>query len=81
MSSKDKNGKTDIQLVVAEPFLPLEEYARRTGETVDSVRGQIRRGKLPIRRKQHARDRVYINMTALHLQAIEDSGLGITPGG
>jgi hypothetical protein len=62
----------EIKILVSEPFLPVEEYARRTGETVDSIRGQIRRGKIPIKQKQHAKDRVYINMTALHMQAIEE---------
>lgn len=62
----------EIKVLVSEPFLPVEEYARRTGETVDSVRGQIRRGNLPIKHKKNAKDRVYINMTALHLQALSE---------
>jgi hypothetical protein len=72
-----RKDKRDIKVLVAEPYLPVEEYARRTGESVDAVRGQIRRGRLPIRRKQHVKDRVYINMTALHIEAAgegEDGG-------
>ena len=70
MSRKDKRN---ILVLVSEPYLPVEEYARRTGQSVDAVRGQIRRGRLPIRPKLHPKDRVYINMTALHLEAAGDS--------
>lgn len=64
-----RKGKKEIKLYVSEPYLPVEEYARRTGQSVDAVRGQIRRGHLPIRQKTNPKDRVYINMTALHIEA------------
>lgn len=69
MCRKGIKGKKEINLYISEPYLPVEEYARRTGESVDAVRGQIRRGRLPIREKKNPKDRVYINMTALHIEA------------
>lgn len=51
------------------PVLSYEEFARRTGTTVDNVRYLVRHGRLPCMPKTNARHTPYINMVALHQMA------------
>lgn len=53
-----------INLVISEPLLTLEEYAKRTGQTIDSVKDQARRHFLPIVQKE-ARGLRFVNMVEL----------------
>lgn len=51
------------------PFLSVEDYARITSDTVGNVRQQIHQGRLPIRAKQKAREKSFINMSAIRAEA------------
>jgi len=56
------------------PFVTPERYAELTGQTVASVNGQIKNGKLPlVRRVRKERGRNYINMYALAEYAMEQA--------
>ncbi|ABZ75875.1 conserved hypothetical protein [Shewanella halifaxensis HAW-EB4] len=62
---------SNLSLHIDAPFLSFEEYARRTGTTVDNVRYLVREGRLPIRPKCRPQERPYINMLALMKEASE----------
>lgn len=51
------------------PFLSVEDYARITNDTVGNVRQQIHQGRLPIKTKQKAREKTFINMAAIRAEA------------
>ncbi|NQY65279.1 MAG: DNA-binding protein [Alteromonadaceae bacterium] len=51
------------------PFLSVEDYARITNDTVGNVRQQIHQGRLPIKAKQKAKEKTFINMTAIRAEA------------
>ena len=53
------------------PFLSVEAYARITNDTVGNVRQQVHQGRLPIRKKSKAREKTFINMTAIRAEAQE----------
>ncbi|WP_019615116.1 hypothetical protein [Psychromonas ossibalaenae] len=60
----------NMTLSFGPPLLSLEEYARRTGITIDSVRNQIIKGQLPF--IQHGtRGTRYINMVQLTQLCLE----------
>lgn len=44
--------RPSINLVVAEPFITLDEFCRRTGYKISYARQMIREGRLPIRKKK-----------------------------
>jgi len=51
------------------PFLSVEDYARITNDTTGNVRQQVHQGRLPIRKKQKAREKTFINMLAIRAEA------------
>ena len=53
-----------INLIVTEPLLTLEEYAKRTGQTIDVVKHQASKGFLPIIQERPRATR-FVNMVAL----------------
>lgn len=53
-----------MNIILDTPMLSLEEYARRTGITVESVRNQCDKGHLPFIQKTRNGKR-YINMVQL----------------
>ncbi|WP_063654080.1 hypothetical protein [Candidatus Arsenophonus triatominarum] len=57
-----------ITIVIPEPYLPLDEYCRRTGMDKGTARRLIEYGKLPIKPKGNGL--VEINMAALTIQAL-----------
>lgn len=62
----------------AEPFLPLEEYCRRTGMRLPTARNLIKYGKLPIKPKgDEPKSLVEVNMVALFLMALEGHEVSI----
>lgn len=56
-----------ITLALDAPMLSLDEYARRTGISVESVRKQCDKGHLPFIQKE-AKGTRYINMVQLYQQ-------------
>jgi predicted DNA-binding transcriptional regulator AlpA len=53
------------------PFVSSEEYARRVGISVRTVRSLISDGRLPIRPKLKPQERPFINMLAVAKEAAE----------
>lgn len=60
-----------IPLSIDVGYLPVPEYARRTGQSVASVQKQVAAGKLPIRPKEINGGKTYINNALLIKQALE----------
>lgn len=58
------------------PFVPIAEYARRTGQTVKAVACQCDLGQLPFRTftQPGKRGKRHINMLALMKEAEEGAG-------
>ena len=63
--------RPSINLVVAEPFITLDEFCRRTGYKISYARQMIREGRLPIRKKEAASGLVEVNMFALTMEAAQ----------
>ncbi|MDA0130485.1 hypothetical protein OH458_20695 [Vibrio sp. MarTm2] len=57
------------------PFVTPEKYAELTGFTVEAVKNQVQRGKLPVLKRSSVNDsrRTLINMRALELFALEQA--------
>lgn len=58
---------------IPEPYLPLSEYARRTGQTERAVRSDAEKGKLPLKERQKDREKMEVNMVALHYKAMKEA--------
>lgn len=43
--------RPNITIIIPEPYLPLDEYCRRTGTNKETARNLIEYGKLPIKPK------------------------------
>ncbi|SPX11093.1 putative regulator from bacteriophage origin [Escherichia coli] len=41
--------RPNITIIIPEPYLPLDEYCRRTGTNKETARNLIEYGKLPIK--------------------------------
>ncbi|MDC5895219.1 MULTISPECIES: regulator [Proteus] len=60
-----------ITIAIPEPYLPLDEYCRRTGTTKVTARRLIEYGKLPIKPKgDQKKGLVEVNMVALTVMAL-----------
>jgi len=53
------------------PYLPIKEYARRTGQTYVAVYQQCRDGKLPVAPREGDRSAYLVNIALLTKQALE----------
>lgn len=63
-----------INLVIPEPFIPLDEYCRRTNMDKATARLMIKQGRLPIKDKGGLKNGlVEINMAALTVEALSAS--------
>ncbi|GIU13052.1 DNA-binding protein [Shewanella sp. MBTL60-007] len=60
---------SEFTLQIDAPYISCEEYARRTGITLRTVRTLISDGRLPIRPKLKSKERPFINMIALVKEA------------
>ncbi|MDU6414716.1 regulator [Mixta calida] len=70
--------RPNITIVMAEPYLPLAEYCRRTGTPIGTARDMVRDGRLPIKGKgDKPKACVEINMAALTIQAITESNVSV----
>ncbi|CDH02826.1 hypothetical protein [Xenorhabdus bovienii] len=60
-----------ITISIPEPYLPLDEYCRRTGTKMGTARRLIEYGKLPIKPKgDQKKGLVEVNMVALTIRAL-----------
>ncbi|MEF1171944.1 hypothetical protein [Vibrio sinaloensis] len=65
----------NIESVSYAPFVTPEKYAEITGFTVEAVKNQVQRGKLPVLKRSSLNEsrRTLINMRALELFALEQA--------
>ncbi|MGI2146282.1 DNA-binding protein [Shewanella frigidimarina] len=66
---------SNITFQIDAPFVSSEEYARRVGISVRTVRSLISDGRLPIRPKLKPQERPFINMLAVAKEAAELAAL------
>ncbi|MEM7952844.1 regulator [Morganella morganii] len=71
--------RPNITIAVPEPFIPLNEYCRRTGTPLQTARDLIAAGRLPIREKDPKRKQgaVFINMIALTIEAAASCNISL----
>lgn len=71
---------------IPEPFVSVREFARRTGQTKNAVYSQISKGQLPThvlpqsasqKDPSSTKRKRFIDMTALHLDALKRNGVKI----
>lgn len=60
--------KSDLVLLKM-PFISVADYSRIHGDSEGNVRQQIHKGLLPIKPKLKPREKTFINMDALRLEA------------
>lgn len=54
------------------PAIPLEEYARRSGQTLDACRHQVKSGQIPTMQEKPGA-KVYVNLIAMHRACLESA--------
>ncbi|CDH32365.1 conserved hypothetical protein [Xenorhabdus bovienii str. Intermedium] len=59
-----------ISITIPFPYLSIKEYCEKTQTSMSTARDMIRDGRLPIRKKTRAKEKVEINMVALTIEAI-----------
>ena len=70
--------RPSITIVIPEPYLPLEEYCRRTGTKYEPAKNLIEYGKLPIKPKgTQKKGLIEINMAALTIQALSECDISL----
>ncbi|WP_053140701.1 hypothetical protein [Erwinia billingiae] len=70
--------RPNITIVIPEPYLPLDEYCRRTGTHKETAKNMIEYGKLPIKPKgKHKKSLVEVNMAALTIQALSECNISL----
>lgn len=62
---------SQVTFQIDAPFVTFEEYSRRTGTSIASIRAQVRQGRLPIKPKKSRSETPFINMLALAREASE----------
>lgn len=70
--------RPNISIVIPDPYLPLAEYCRRTGLSIETARNLIEYGKLPIKPKgAQKRGLIEVNMAALTVQALSECNISL----
>lgn len=65
-----------INLVIPEPFIPLDEYCRRTNMDKSTARLMVKEGRLPVKDKAGKKNGlVEINMAQLTMEALSSCTL------
>lgn len=65
--------RPNITIFIPEPYLPLDEYCRRTGTNKETAKNLIEYGKLPIKPKgKQKKGLIEVNMAALTIQALSE---------
>ncbi|AIX49364.1 regulator [Pantoea sp. PSNIH1] len=71
--------RPNITIVIPEPYIPLEEYCRRTGMSKRTAENLISYGKLPIKPKgSQKKGLVEINMAALTVMALSECSVSLS---
>ena len=60
-----------MQVHIDTPYLPIDEYARRTGQTPRAVLEQAKKGDLPVKPRKTENDKYFINNALLIKRALE----------
>ncbi|HID9280735.1 TPA: regulator [Serratia marcescens] len=71
--------RPNITISIPEPFLPLDEYCRRTSMKRSTAMLMISDGRLPIREKTQARGLIEVNMADLTIQALSACRIALNP--
>ena len=70
--------RPNITIIIPEPYLPLDEYCRRTGTNKETARNLIEYGKSPIIPKgKQKKGLVEINMAELTIQALSECDISL----
>jgi hypothetical protein len=64
---------TQVIITLDVPALPLDEYARRTGQKFNTCKQQVKEGKLPILQEKKGA-KIYVNMVAMYKTCNEAAG-------
>lgn len=66
-------GNITINIAVPTGYVSLKEYSKLVGIPFDTCRGMVRDGRIIIRPKQKAKDKVEVNLVAMLKDAITNS--------
>ncbi|EHK0285716.1 regulator [Salmonella enterica] len=70
--------RPNITIVIPDPYIPLDEYCRRTGMSKSTAENLISYGKLPIKPKgSQKRGLVEVNMAALTVMALSECDVSL----
>ncbi|MEG6036361.1 regulator [Enterobacter kobei] len=70
--------RPNITIVIPEPYLPLDEYCRRTGTARGTALNLIEYGKLPIKPKgKQTKGLIEVNMAALTVRALSECDISL----
>lgn len=70
--------RPNITIVIPDPYIPLDEYCRRTGMSRSTAENLISYGKLPIKPKgAQKRGLVEVNMAALTVMALSECNISL----
>ncbi|WP_445496420.1 regulator [Photorhabdus sp. SF281] len=69
--------RPNITIAITDPYVTIEEFCRRSSIPMSTARDMIRDGRLPVREKSSdmKRGKVFINMVALTLEAVQASNI------
>lgn len=70
--------RPNITIVIPDPYIPLDEYCRRTGMSRSTAENLISYGKLPIKPKgAQKKGLVEVNMAALTVMALSECDVSL----
>ncbi|MCQ4103717.1 regulator [Erwinia persicina] len=70
--------RPNITIVLPDPYLPLAEYCRCTGLSIETARNLIEYGKHPIKPKGvQKKGLVEVKMAALTMQALSECNISL----
>jgi hypothetical protein len=70
--------RPNITIIIPEPYIPLDEYCRRTGTNKETAKNLIEYGKLPIKPKGKQKNGlIEVNMAALTVWALNECNVSL----
>ena len=70
--------RPNITIIIPEPYLPLDEYCRRTATARGTALNLISYGKLPIKPKgKQKKGLIEVNMAALTVMALSECDVAL----
>ncbi|MCK8585515.1 regulator [Yersinia ruckeri] len=71
--------RPNITIVIPTPYLPLAEYCRLHGVSIETARDMVADGRLPIKPKgDKPRAAVEINMAKIIVQALSECNISLS---